>query len=63
MIAGSILQSLVGIGGRGEGVQTEFRVKDSILCQNQTLSQADTLVPGGSFGLIQHIKAFQEHWL
>ena len=63
MIAGSILQSLVRIGGKGEGVQTECRVKDSILCQNQALSQADTLVPVGSFGLIQHIKAFQEHWL
>ena len=31
MIAGSIVQSLVRIGGRGEGVQTECRVKDSIL--------------------------------
>lgn len=63
MIAGSILQSFVRIGGRGESVQTECRVKDSILCQNQTLSRADTLVPVDSFGLIQHIKAFQEHRL
>jgi len=63
MIAGSILQSLVRTRGRGAGVQSECRVKDSILCQNQTLSQTDTLVPVGSFGLIQHMKAFQEHWL
>ena len=44
MIAGSVLQSLLRIGGSGEGVQTECRVKDSILCQNQTFSQADTCI-------------------
>ena len=53
MIAGSILQSPVGIWGRGECVQTECRVKDSILCQNQTLSQPETLVSVDSFGSIQ----------
>ena len=58
MIAGSILQSLVRTGGRDEGVQTECRVKDSILCQNQTLSQADTLVPVDSFGSIQANQSF-----
>ena len=58
MIAGSILQSLGRIVGEGEGVQTECRVKDSILCQNQTLSQADTLVPVDSFGSIQANQSF-----
>ena len=53
MIAGSILQSLVRIGGKGESVQTECRVKDSILCQNQTLSQADTLLSVDSSGSIK----------
>ena len=32
MIAGSTLQSLVRIKGKGERVQIECRVKDSILC-------------------------------
>ena len=58
MIAGSILQSLVRTGGRDEGVQTECRVKDSILCPNQTFSQADTLVPVDSFGSIQANQSF-----
>ena len=53
MIAGSILQVLVRIGGKGEGVQIECRVKDSILCQNQTRIQPDTLVSVDSFGSIQ----------